>query len=152
MNDGGVILRPTNLKSEVASFRLCVARSMTGLEQLGGWVDQVAASLKLDHGPTYALRLCLEEAAANVVMHGIAPPDIAADCIAVELDLRDGVLELAVIDHCAAFNPLHAAPRGPQNDQIGGWGLGLLREFSRSIHYERRGNDNRLTVTINPDA
>ena len=57
------------------SFTLRIERSMAGLEQLGGWVDKVAAALGLDKAADYALRLCLEEAAANVVMHGTAGAD-----------------------------------------------------------------------------
>ncbi|HET8997101.1 MAG TPA: hypothetical protein VFN42_10590, partial [Acetobacteraceae bacterium] len=58
---------------------------MQGLAQLGTWVDQVTAALRLADAQEYALRLCLEEAVANVVMHGTPATGAGADAIAVHV-------------------------------------------------------------------
>ena len=87
---------------------------MAGLEQLGGWVDTVAAALHLDAAADYALRLCLEEAAANVVMHGDPDGDGDADFVALRVEPGPEALRVTIEDRCGAFDPLTVpAPRPP---------------------------------------
>jgi serine/threonine-protein kinase RsbW len=135
-----------------SSFTLRIARSMTGLEQLGGWVDKVTAALGLGASPEYALRLCLEEAAANVVMHGIAAAGAGADCVLLKVEPAADALRVTVEDRCDAFDPLDvAAPAPPINledARIGGLGIHLMRQYTKAMEYARVDGANRLTLTI----
>jgi anti-sigma regulatory factor (Ser/Thr protein kinase) len=137
-----------------SSFTLRIERSMAGLAQLGGWVDQVTAALGLDQTAEYALRLCLEEAAANVVMHGEtdADADGEAGFIVVRADAVQDVLRVTIEDRCGAFDPLDVAapelPRSPEEAQVGGMGIHLMRQYARALNYERAGDVNRLTITL----
>jgi anti-sigma regulatory factor (Ser/Thr protein kinase) len=135
------------------SFTLRIERSITGLTQLGAWVDTVAATLGLDQAAEYALRLCLEEATANVVMHGVVDDGAAdADVVALRVDVAPDALGVTVEDHCGAFDPLNvAAPEAPNSladARVGGLGIHLMRQYARAIDYERAGDVNRLTLTI----
>ncbi|MGA3402525.1 MAG: ATP-binding protein [Acetobacteraceae bacterium] len=134
------------------TFTLRIERSMAGLAQLGGWVDTVAAALGLDEAADYALRLCLEEAAANVVMHGTADADADAGFVVMRVEPAPDVLRVTVEDCCGAFDPLHVpAPAPPTNleeARVGGLGIHLMRQYARAISYERAGDTNRLTLTI----
>lgn len=132
-------------------FSLRIERSFAGLQQLAGWVDDVAAALRLQARAEYALRLCAEEAAANAVMHGVGCGD-AADVVTLRAaPCPDGVC-LTIEDRCAAFDPLAVAapdlPRSLETAKVGGMGIYLMREQARSLRYERLEGVNRLTVTI----
>jgi anti-sigma regulatory factor (Ser/Thr protein kinase) len=134
------------------AFALRIERSMAGLAQLGGWVDTIAASLGLDKAAEFALRLCLEEAATNVVMHGTAAARADADVVALRVEQAQDALRVTVEDRCGAFDPLHVpAPEPPANLEeahVGGLGIHLMRQYARAISYERAGDVNRLTLEI----
>lgn len=136
------------------TFLLRIERSMAGLVQLGGWVDTVAAALGLGETATYALRLCIEEATANVVMHGVADgnADGAGGFVALRVQAAQDALRVTVEDRCGAFDPLHVPtpeiPESLETARVGGLGIHLMRQYARAISYERAGDVNRLTLTI----
>jgi anti-sigma regulatory factor (Ser/Thr protein kinase) len=125
---------------------------MDGLMRLGLWVDEVAATLCLPATQEYALRLCLEEAVANVAMHGAPEPDAAAEAVSVELRHASGLLHVLVEDRCAAFDPLlQPAPdlaASLEDRPIGGLGIHLMRQYAQSVRYRREAGTNRLELTI----
>jgi anti-sigma regulatory factor (Ser/Thr protein kinase) len=136
------------------TFTLRIERSMAGLAQLGGWVDTVTATLGLDPSADFALRLCVEEAAANVVMHGEADAGANGDArfVVLRVDAAQDVLRVTVEDRCGAFDPLHVPPPERPTDlaeaRVGGLGIHLMRQYAQAISYERTGDVNRLTLTI----
>ncbi len=134
------------------TFTLRIERSMAGLEQVGGWVDSVAAGLGLGEATDYALRLCTEEAAANVVMHGVAGADGDAGFVALRVEPVRDALRVTIEDRCAAFDPLNVAtPERPvslEDARIGGLGIHLMRQYTRAMEYARVDGMNRLTLTI----
>ena len=126
---------------------------MAGLELVGGWVDAITAALHLESSTEYGLRLCLEEAAANVVMHGIPGSDGGgADFVMLRIEPKAETLCVTVEDRCGAFNPLDVPtperPTSLEDTPIGGLGIHLMRQYVRSMSYERVGDINRLTVVI----
>jgi anti-sigma regulatory factor (Ser/Thr protein kinase) len=134
------------------TFTLRIERSMAGLEQVGGWVDTVTATLGLDEAAGYALRLCVEEATANAVMHGVAVADGDAGFVALRVEPVQGALRVVIEDRCGAFDPLRVpAPDRPANlaeARVGGLGIHLMRHYARAMDYERVDGINRLTLTI----
>ena len=133
------------------SFALRIERSMAGLACLGEWVDGIAAALRLDTRTDYALRLCVEEAAANVVMHG-APDDTDAGFFGLRVAPEPEALQVTVEDRCGAFDPLTVpSPERPtslEDARVGGLGIHLMRQYAAAIDYERRDGTNRLMLTI----
>ncbi len=127
-------------------FDCRLERSEVGLSRLGHWVDQVSAALALGSAADYALRLCLEEAVANIVMHG-GPPDGAAW---VTLELRtDGVsLQVTIEDTCPAFDPASERTPEPTGNRPGGHGIRLMRQYADDVSYRRVDGINRLTLLI----
>lgn len=125
---------------------------MAGLAQLGGWVDTIAASIGLDKATEFALRLCVEEATTNVVMHGTAAARADADVVALRVEQAQDALRVTVEDRCGAFDPLHVPAPAPPTDlaqvRVGGLGIHLMRQYARAISYERAGDLNRLTLEI----
>lgn len=135
-----------------SDFALRIERNARGLERLGFWVDEIAAAMILPPSTEYALRLCLEEAVANVVMHGIPAPGTDASTVTLRVDRTPEVLHLTVEDQCAGFNPLAvpspSAPTAYQDMPIGGQGVHLMRQFAQKAGYARDGDVNRLTLII----
>ena len=132
------------------TFRMRTERSAVGLERLGLWVDEIAARLTLGVAVEYALRLCLEEAVANVVMHGVPVPGTDANWIALAVEPVADRLRLTVTDRCAAFDP-RSAPEpdiAGSDDRVGGLGIHLMRRYARDVFYAREGPENHLTMTI----
>lgn len=133
-------------------FDLRIPRDVSGLARLGEWVDKVVATLVLEAKAEYALRLCVEEAVANVVMHGVPAGGTDAGTVTLRLHADAETVCIAIEDHCAAFDPLHVTPpKKPSNlaeAQEGGLGIHLMRQFVRSIDYARLDGTNRLTLTI----
>jgi serine/threonine-protein kinase RsbW len=134
------------------SFTLRIERSMTGLEQLGDWVDSVTVAVGLNPEADYALRLCAEEAAANVVLHGASSAEGDAGFVALRVEPAADAVHLIIEDRCGPFDPIdappHQAPTSLEEARIGGLGIHLMRQYARAMDYARVDGINRLTLTI----
>jgi anti-sigma regulatory factor (Ser/Thr protein kinase) len=135
-----------------ARFVLYVERSRRGLLCLGAWVDGVSAALALSGPAEYALRLCVEEAVTNVVIHGVPRPETEACPIAVHLHETPDLLRVTIEDCCLAFDPLGAPARGrpatAREARVGGLGILLMRQHARQLVYVRDGATNRLILLL----
>ena len=131
---------------------LVLPRDQDGLLRLGPWVDGIVAALALNDRASYALRLCLEESVANIVMHGIPNPGPGREDVRVEVHASVDTLTLVIEDGCAPFDPLRAAAPGDPtlalSGPVGGQGIALMRHFAAALRYERVGQTNRLHVTL----
>jgi len=118
--------------------------------RLHEWLDGALAAGALPARLENAVRLCLEEAVMNVVMHGHGEGEPGE--IVVSLGRGPGAaLWARVADRAPPFNPV-AAPLPPahrpslQEGPLGGRGLRLMRRFAADLHYERRDGQNLLTL------
>ena len=124
-----------------------LAAEPDSVARLWDWLE--ARLQPLDPGPEqlYALRLCAEEIATNIVSHAF--PGRAGGRFRVRLDTADG-LDLTFEDEGIPFDPTrHAGPPVPGSiaeASIGGLGIPLVRGFVADMRYERRGGTNRLVL------
>jgi anti-sigma regulatory factor (Ser/Thr protein kinase) len=97
-----------------------------------------------------------DEATCNVVLHGYRnkPGDID-----IEAALRDGRIEIRILDRAGEFDPTTAAPRDrtrvPAPTRPGGMGLGidLLRGLTDEVHHSvRPDGGNELTLVRSIDG
>jgi anti-sigma B factor antagonist len=132
------------------SFSAQVERSMRGLARVGAWVDELAMLLNLAHRTEYALRLCLEEAVANIVTHALPVPGVNAEIVSLRLIAAPNKLTATVQDQCAEYNPLQPDPAEHDREKPseGGLGVSLLRQHARDVTWSRVGSANRLAFTI----
>ena len=135
------------LPAKSLPFSLRVERSMDGVARIGAWVDELAILLNLSQRTEYALRLCLEEAATNIVSHGKPAPAADSETIDLRLAAEPGQLCVTVQDQCEAHNPLLNGATGEPTVE-GGLGMGLLRQNARDVTWSRVGASNRLMLTI----
>lgn len=117
--------------------------------RLHEWLDQALAAGALPDRLENAVRLCLEEAVMNVVMHGHGEGEPGE--IVVTLGHGPGSLWARIADRAPPFNPVAAElppARRPslQEGPLGGRGLRLMRRFAQDLHYERRDGQNLLTL------
>ena len=141
-----------SVDSGVPAFSLTIDRTQEGLLRVGPFVDRVVAELSLELRAEYALRLCLEEAVANLVMHGQPAPGDTPDTVALHLSADMNRLCATIEDRCVPFDPRQApVPKRSANEhkaKVGGLGIHLMRQYASVVDYDRVGAANRLTVTI----
>lgn len=98
----------------------------------------------------FQLELVLEEVLMNIVMH--AYPEGQEQGMSVSVEPGPEAVTLCFEDAGVPFDPTQAAlPEAPQDiasAKVGGLGVGLVRKFARSVHYERVGDRNRLRVAL----
>lgn len=125
-----------------ASLR--IAAGMAEWPALTAWLDAQVEAFGLEGAQAYALRLCIEELAGNVVMHG------AAEALQVTLDTPP--LRLLIEDDGPAFDPvavpMPALPGSLEEARAGGLGLLLTRHYAQGLDYARDGGWNRVSVRL----
>jgi anti-sigma regulatory factor (Ser/Thr protein kinase) len=128
--------------------RLLLTHRRQDLGRLSNWLDEQEGTLAIPDSIAYAVRLCLEEAVANLINHTPATGD--GPDITVDLGWKGGVMVVAIEDHGPPFDPRTApAPVRPAtlDDAIpGGLGIHLIRSFASEIDYTSVSGRNRLTL------
>jgi anti-sigma regulatory factor (Ser/Thr protein kinase) len=121
------------------------------LSRAQSWVEELVNRLGLNEKASYAIRLCLEEALANVVLHGYR--NEPGHPVVIRYQLSSDMLSFAIEDKAPPFNPIDTSPSDTQSEPPsleslvpGGNGIRLLRQFAESLVYERLADGNRLTI------
>ena len=103
----------------------------------------------LSDDTSFAVQLCLEEAVANIIMHGGGAKDDRLQ-IAVALERNGGTLVARIEDSGREFDPTQFSPpsvaKSLEEAKVGDLGIHLMRSFASDMHYERRDGRNRLTL------
>lgn len=122
------------LRADIAALQ-DVAMAVEAFAEEHGWPSSA----------NFAVQLCLEEAASNVIRHAVLPE---GEGVQVAVAHEAGRIVLEIADPGPPFNPLDAAPPPELTDAgsapIGGRGILLMRKFCPDIGYRRDGGFNRL--------
>jgi len=116
------------------------------LSRIREFVTETAAALGVVPTALDDLRLAVDEAVTNIIVHGYrGAGEITLDITA---DGNDLVVELR--DEAPAFDPTAATtgkPRQPEaHTSPGGFGLYLIRQSMDEISYRRTSAGNELTM------
>jgi anti-sigma regulatory factor (Ser/Thr protein kinase) len=129
--------------------RLQLGSDLAEVARLNDWLAEVFATTKASEAVADAVKLCLNELVANVMLYGY--PDGRAGRIEVAIAADEGALHITLEDDGIAFDPLAAPDAAPlaglDDDRIGGFGIKLFREASHSARYERSAGRNLLAFT-----
>ncbi len=125
-----------------------IASTLAETRRLHAWLDDQLIGLSVPDKRAHAVRLCIEEAVMNVILHayGTATPG------AIEIALGPeppGIL-VRIVDTAPPFDPTQQTGRPAaanlHSDPLGGNGLILMRRYSDFLHYEYLQGQNRLTM------
>ena len=115
------------------------------------WAGAMADRIGLSENMRYTIRLCLEEALANVILHGYK--DESGHPIVIRRWQSSEMLFFAIEDKAPPFAPDEippstSTPESPSLESLtpGGNGIRLLRHFAGSLNYEQFPDGNRLTI------
>jgi anti-sigma regulatory factor (Ser/Thr protein kinase) len=115
------------------------------------WLNATCRRREVPQEHVERLVLCLNEALANVIVHGGASARSAPVKLTLEVSVDDGVgrAGVTVSDAGIAFDPLAVAPRAlPKSlDEASGGGLGLvmIRRCSDWLDYRNEQGRNHFT-------
>lgn len=128
------------------AVREALADMMDSIQSCGTKVDMI-----------HATEMVVAEALNNIVEHAYAGRTDGS--IKIEIDCGPDDLVITVSDEGVAM-PNEALPAGAAQDvdgpleslPEGGFGWFMIHTLTENLHYERDGDHNRLSFTINPDA
>jgi serine/threonine-protein kinase RsbW len=134
--------------SSKPAFGLSVKASLKNLQEIRSYIDQVGANLGVSESALGDLRLAVDEAVTNVVIHGYGDTDGTVD-IHMEAD-GDSVI-IRIRDRAETFDPSHV--NSPQLDTalkdrpFGGMGIFLIKKMTDEADFlplPGGGNEIRL--------
>ena len=111
------------------------------------WLLSQSSALGLAADTEFAINVCLEELFLNAVQHGLA------NRTRVSISAGSDAVKVEFIDDGKPFDPASApAKRATEREafEIGGYGTGLVRKFSRRMTYARTDGQNRLVLEFDP--
>lgn len=130
-----------------------LSNDLAELSRLAEWIDGLT---RQDVPPdvSFAVALCLEEAVANIIMHGGKKEDRVE--IAVEVERNGGALSATVEDNGRQFDPTGvpspSLATSLDDAKVGDLGIHLMRSFASGMRYERRNGRNRLIMQFIAEA
>lgn len=98
----------------------------------------------------FNVRLVLDEAVINIIVHGYE--DTADHFIHVSVRVDDRLVSIHIDDDGVPYNPLDAPP--PRFDlpieerRIGGLGVHIMKTLARDVKYRRDGDRNHLDIAV----
>ncbi|MES1158723.1 MAG: SpoIIE family protein phosphatase [Terricaulis silvestris] len=111
------------------------------------WADALIAQAGLPDDARHDFHVCLEEALANLILHG--KPREGGKDIELDLELGDGAVALSISDHCAPFDLTDESVLiGGRLDEerIGGRGIRLIRAMAGDLNYLADAERNTLRM------
>jgi serine/threonine-protein kinase RsbW len=133
--------------NEEADAAIALRHDLSEMQPFSEWIDRRVGELSLNPSAAHAVRLCLEEAVLNIIMHNESQVGPSSP-IRVWLGRSDGRLGALVEDDGRPFNPLTVPAPEPAESlasaPLGGLGIPIMRWFSREIEYHRERGLNLL--------
>jgi len=131
-----------------SGMSLKLRNSLSELNMLSQKLEEFAESLSLSPRTLFEIRLALEELLTNIISYGYT--DNADHWIRIAIMHEDGILTVRVADDGIPFDPLSIEEPDCQcpieQRKIGKLGIHLVKRFTDGMVYERRGNQNILTL------
>ena len=131
---------------------LRVAADVDRLAEVRAFVREAVASFGGSRRAEQDLVQAVDEVTCNVMLHGYdgEPGDIE-----LEAGLREGTIEIRILDRAPVYDPTAAAPRSgasPRRPGTAGAGLHLARIMTDAVrHHVRPGGGNELTLVRSID-
>ncbi len=133
-----------------ASATFPVEPTLEGISLLSGQVQEFAEARDVPGIHLQRVSLAIDELLSNVILYGTSgstPPRIL-----VSVSIKGQSFRVEVEHTGPAFDPFQDAAvpdtsLDVESRPVGGLGIFLVRSLMTSVHYERVGNRNRVTLT-----
>lgn len=139
-------MQPQNGTKRIQSITL--DNDTQEVPQLNNFVNEICKSAGLDEISSSQITVAIEEAVVNTMSY--AYPVGTHGSVMIEVTATKESLEFTITDSGIPFDPTaqeDADTTLPANKRrIGGLGIHIVRQVMDSIHYERMGNSNVLTL------
>ncbi len=135
-------------KSEGGGRSITLQNDVQQVPQLAAFVEEVAEGIGLNPSTAMSLNLAMEEAVVNVMNYAY-PAGTQGD-IDITACKTNGTLTFTITDSGTPFDP--TAKSDPditlaaEDRPIGGLGIMLVRQLMDEVLYERKDNQNILTL------
>lgn len=120
-----------------------ILREMTDLDSFNQFLNDCLTEWGFSSELQQDLELVSEEVIVNVLLHSRSPSGPV--CLEVECVRVGNRVKLVFCDNGEAYDPL-AQESELRADQIGGWGIPILKALISERHYRREGGRNILTL------
>lgn len=132
--------------------RITIPADLEEITRAAGILEEVMAAAGFCREEILRLQLAVEEACANVVLHGYGEEE-GEICLRALVD--GDRLSVTVEDEGGPFDPTACSPPRLEEDLegrgIGGLGVHLMRSLVDGISYEFRDGKNVLTLMVKRD-
>jgi serine/threonine-protein kinase RsbW len=135
--------------------RISLQPITSGVARLNDWLDSAIARSDIKRSIAADLKLCVNEAVANLINYGFK--DTNEPSILIDLKLEPSRGTAVIVDNGAFFDmrhwPIPDKPKDLLTANPGGYGVLLIRQRASDLDYVRDGASNKLTIvcsTINP--
>jgi anti-sigma regulatory factor (Ser/Thr protein kinase) len=140
----------TTCADETFRSAMRIRNDSSELDKLTRWIIEACDAARLSKKTAFAVQLCLEEAVANILEHGMG--SARASAIAADLARSDFEVVLDIVDDGGPFDPNQVeppeVPDAVESASVGGRGIHLIRQFSSRMEYARTGGCNKLRLTF----
>lgn len=129
-------------------YRMKAGASLDALADIRDFVSDAATKLSLPRDAIEDLKVAVDEAVTNIVLHGYAG---AAGDVEVSVEDRNGDVALTLVDSAPAFDleAVHGSDLTEplETRKVGGMGVHLMRALTDSLSHEALpGGGNRITM------
>ncbi|WP_045835749.1 ATP-binding protein [Hyphomicrobium sp. 99] len=117
------------------------------VKRLNAWLDQKFVESGIEASLAADLKLCLNEAMANLISYGFR--DTVEPMTVVEIKLQRGLANATVTDNGTYFDIRRwelPKDRDLMIGEPGGFGIALIKERASHVDYSRYGGLNRLKI------
>lgn len=118
------------------------------ISSLAEKIEKIAKDWDLLPELAMNINLVLEEALSNIIFYAFT--DQHKHEIKISVSVGNKTLAIEITDDGIPFNPLKHEPpdiTAPTEDRpVGGLGIFLMSQIMDEMHYNRKGNENRLTL------
>jgi len=124
------------------------AASLDHLHEMLVWIRNEADKVAFSHSELYKIELAAEEAIVNVIRHSYQGRE---GNVMISIQAFGDSIHIAIADSGDPFNPLAGMPKVHahatlEERQAGGLGLLFIRKCLDEVSYERKNDQNILTL------
>jgi len=127
---------------------ISIENKIENLTIVAGFVENFGEDNKLDNKIVFDLNLVLDELVTNIIHY--AYDDNDKHLINISLEKKENEIEIKIIDDGKKFNPLQKEEAdinlSLEEREIGGLGIHIVRHKTDNISYERKNNQNILSL------